>query len=127
CIMDAAAAIAQRRSAQAVSMTSGRRIACRRRMPCARLTQRGRIMTTLVRYRAWTVALIALGISIGTHAAEFPTKPVRLIVPFAPGGSNDIMARIAAQKFTESLGQQVIVDNRPGASGIVGTKLATDA
>jgi tripartite-type tricarboxylate transporter receptor subunit TctC len=65
--------------------------------------------------------------SIGGHAAEYPTKPIRLIVPFSPGGSNDIMARLAAQKFTENLGQQVIVDNRPGASGIVGTELATEA
>jgi hypothetical protein len=54
-------------------------------------------------------------------------KPTRLIVPFSPGGSNDIMARIAAQHFTAGLGQQVIVDNRPGASGIVGTELAAKA
>jgi len=52
---------------------------------------------------------------------------VRLIVPFAPGGSNDIMARITAQKLTESFGQQVIVDNRAGASGIVGTEIAAKA
>ncbi len=84
-------------------------------------------MTSLVRHRAWAVALIALAMSIGGHAAEYPTKPIRLIVPFSPGGSNDIMARLAAQKFTENLGQQVIVDNRPGASGIVGTELATEA
>jgi tripartite-type tricarboxylate transporter receptor subunit TctC len=84
-------------------------------------------MTPLVRHCAWTVALIAIGMSMGAHAAQFPTKPIRLIVPFAPGGSNDIMARIAAQKFSESLGQQVIVDNRPGASGIVGTELAAKA
>ena len=84
-------------------------------------------MTSLVRHRAWAVALITLGMSIGAHAAEYPTKPIRLIVPFSPGGSNDIMARLTAQKFTEGLGQQVIVDNRPGASGIVGTELAAEA
>jgi len=84
-------------------------------------------MKSLGGYLAWFMALAALSASIEAHAAEYPTKPIRLIVPFAPGGSNDIMARIAAQKFSESLSQQVIVDNRPGASGIVGTELAAKA
>jgi tripartite-type tricarboxylate transporter receptor subunit TctC len=57
----------------------------------------------------------------------YPSKAIRLIVPFAPGGSNDIMARIVGQKFSESMGQQVVVDNRGGASGIIGTDLAAKA
>jgi tripartite-type tricarboxylate transporter receptor subunit TctC len=73
---------------------------------------------------------IALAIAANASAADrqtYPARPVRLIVPFAPGGSNDIMARIVAQKFSESMGQQVVVDNRAGASGIVGTELAAQA
>ncbi|MDB5923100.1 MAG: hypothetical protein JWN13_2036 [Betaproteobacteria bacterium] len=55
---------------------------------------------------------------------NFPSKPIRMIVPFPPGGSNDILGRFIAQKMTERLGQQVIVDNRGGADGIIGTEIA---
>jgi tripartite-type tricarboxylate transporter receptor subunit TctC len=57
----------------------------------------------------------------------YPTKAIRIIAPFAPGGGTDLIARVAAQKMTESLGQQVIVDNRPGAGGTVGATLAANA
>ncbi len=57
-------------------------------------------------------------------AARFPSKPIRMIVPFPPGGSNDILGRFLAQKMSERLGQQTIVDNRPGADGIIGTEIA---
>ena len=60
-------------------------------------------------------------------AARFPAKPIRMIVPFPPGGSNDILGRFLAQKMTERLGQQTIVDNRPGADGIIGTEVAVRA
>jgi len=58
-------------------------------------------------------------------AAGYPAKPIRLIVALAPGGPSDVLARTMAQKLTESLRQTVLVDNRPGASGIVGTEIAT--
>ena len=73
------------------------------------------------------VALVFLAILVlaGPVVAQtWPARPVRLIVPFAPGGSNDIIARLVGQKLGERLGAQFIVDNRPGASGIVGTEAA---
>ena len=57
-------------------------------------------------------------------AQTFPTRPIRFIVPFPPGGGNDVMARVIAQKFTDAFGQQVVIDNRAGAGGNVGAELA---
>ena len=59
--------------------------------------------------------------------AGYPSRPVRLIVPYPPGGGNDTLARIFGQKLAESWGQQVVVDNRPGAGTIIGTQLAARA
>jgi tripartite-type tricarboxylate transporter receptor subunit TctC len=74
---------------------------------------------------AWLMA--ASGAALAQAAKDFPVKPVRLIAPFAPGGGVDIVSRILAQAFTEELGQQVIVDNRPGAGSAVGTDIAAQA
>jgi len=71
-------------------------------------------------------ALGALAI-MPAAAAGFPERPIRLIVPFSPNGPNDLLARIVGQKLTESWGQPVVVDNRPGAGTIIGTELAARA
>ena len=56
-------------------------------------------------------------------AQAYPTRPVRMIVPYPPGGGTDTISRVVAQKLSERWGQQVVVDNRAGASGIIGTEL----
>jgi tripartite-type tricarboxylate transporter receptor subunit TctC len=58
------------------------------------------------------------------HSQAYPSKPIRLIVPFAAGGTTDVLARIVAQNLSTSIGQQVVVDNRAGANGNIGTDLA---
>src|SRR5687767_13930786 len=69
---------------------------------------------------------LCLGIACA-HAQSYPVKPVRIIVPFAPGGSADTLGRIAAAKLTQSLGQNFVVENRPGAGGLVGSELAANS
>ena len=63
----------------------------------------------------------------GARAAEWPTKPIRLLVGFAPGGGTDTTARAISQKLTASLGQQVVVDNRPGVSGNIAAEITANA
>jgi tripartite-type tricarboxylate transporter receptor subunit TctC len=76
---------------------------------------------------AFAALLLGLGAVAAIAADDFPNKPVRIVVPAAPGGSLDVTTRLIAQKMTEKLGQPVIVDNRPGGDTLLGTRLAKDA
>lgn len=67
---------------------------------------------------------VVLGAAFSAHAQNYPNKPVRIIVPFAPGGATDIVTRIVGQKLGEVWGQTVVVDNRAGAGGNIGADLA---
>ena len=71
----------------------------------------------------WTAAMMLVAASAALEAQVFPTRPVRIISPFGAGGGTDILARTMAQKLTEVWRQQVIVENRPGATGIIGAEL----
>ena len=61
--------------------------------------------------------------AVAAHAADYPARPVRLVVPFSPGGGNDIAARFVAQRLTEAFGTSAVVDNRPGAGSTLGTDM----
>jgi tripartite-type tricarboxylate transporter receptor subunit TctC len=68
------------------------------------------------------VAAVAIGVCGSAHAQDYPTRPITLVVPYPPGGGVDAMARVVAERLAGVLGQQVVVDNRAGGSGLVGTR-----
>ena len=73
------------------------------------------------------LAVFSSGLLSAPAAAQekFPSRPIRMVIPFPPGGSNDILGRFLAQKMTDRMGQQVLADNRAGADGIIGAELAS--
>ena len=73
-------------------------------------------------------ALVAAGLlATAAQAQDYPSRPVRMIVPFVPGGSSDFVARAIQPKLMELLGQTVVVDNRPGASGNIGVEISANS
>ena len=77
--------------------------------------------------RTLFAAAASLFFCAASLAQNYPAKPIRLILGFAPGGSTDLVARVVGQKMSESWGQQVIIDNRPGANGMIGADLVAKA
>jgi tripartite-type tricarboxylate transporter receptor subunit TctC len=73
------------------------------------------------------VAAALMALAVTATAQDYPVKPIRLIIPFPPGGSNDVVGRLIAQQLGDRLGKQVVVDNRGGAGGVIGTEAAANA
>src|SRR3981189_1114981 len=89
--------------------------------------QRGRPGRNCMTSRRTAICLIAIGFSAlasigGASALDYPTRPVRWVVGFAPGGANDILARLIGQRLSQRLGQQFVIENRPGAGGNIGAE-----
>ena len=84
-------------------------------------------MTLLKSIAALALAAAAALLTQPAIAQNYPAKPVRLIIPFPPGGATDIFGRVLAQKLGELIGQSVVVENRPGAGGMIGSELASKA
>jgi len=77
--------------------------------------------------KTWIFAIVAALAALPLAAAEYPAKPLRLIVPFAPGGGNDVLARLIATELGAGLSQQTLVENRPGAAGVTATESVAKA
>src|SRR5512134_3143421 len=81
-------------------------------------------MSTKLRVSSLSVVFAAwFGAVVNVQAADFPSRPMRYVVAFGPGGLNDVVGRVVCQKLSEAWGQPVIVDNRPGAGGNLGAEL----
>lgn len=85
------------------------------------------VFFVVIPHLACLALFMLLGASTASAQETYPVKPIRFIVPYPPGGSSDVLARVIAQKLTESLGRQLIIENRPGATGNIGHELAAKA
>src|SRR5688572_27598946 len=75
----------------------------------------------------WVLTAAMAGTAFVAAAADYPSRPIRIVTTYPPGGSTDVVARLVAQPLVESMGQQIIVDNRGGAGGIIGTEIVARA
>ena len=84
-------------------------------------------MQRLVPFAAMMFSAAFAGSAAAADAERYPVKPIRIVVPFTPGGSNDLLARVLSQKFTEAWGQPAIIDNRPGGGSTIGIETVVRA
>jgi tripartite-type tricarboxylate transporter receptor subunit TctC len=85
----------------------------------------------MIKRPGWTrgvlLAFAVIVVALPVHAQNYPVRPVRMIVPFSPGGATDVPARILAQRLSEAFGHQIVIDNRPGAGGVLGADAVAKA
>src|SRR5687767_2350359 len=98
----------------------------RQRSLCDRTPSRGRPLKSTVACLAFTVAMIAAA-PANSQPDAYPDKPIRFIVAFPPGNATDILARLFADKLSQSMKQPIVVENKPGAAGIIGTEFVAKA
>src|SRR5437879_7656778 len=82
------------------------------------------MITGMIRF---TACIAGMACTLALQAQIYPSRPIRLIVPFPPGGSSDSVARVVVQKFSEGLGQPVVIENRPGVGGLLGSEAVARA
>ena len=78
-------------------------------------------------FARYLLLFLAACTALSVHAQDYPVKPIRLVVPFGPGGTTDILARVIGDRLSERWGQQVLIDNRPGAGGNIAAEMTARA